>query len=62
MPRILEIKEIDGEVWVRVGKIEDNQSPVSLWTNEERIKEKRSSYNLGYDMAKEGEPKDIYHG
>lgn len=35
MPQIAQIKEIDGEVWVRVGVPGDFLSGITLWTPEE---------------------------
>jgi len=54
MPRILEIKEIENELWVRVGKPGDFPSGVSLWTTEEERAKYRSGYSIGYEDAKEG--------
>lgn len=61
MPKIAEIKEIDGEVWVRIGKLEDHESGIAIYTPAEYKKERKSSYNFGYAKAKAGEPKDIYY-
>lgn len=61
MPKIAEIKEIDGDVWVRIGKPGEFESGIAIYTPEEYKSERRSSYNFGYDMAKAGEPKDIYY-
>lgn len=36
MPQILEIKEIDDELWVRVGKPGDFESGIALWTPQEQ--------------------------
>ena len=36
MPTILELKEIDGEVWARVGKPGDFPSGAALWTPDEQ--------------------------
>jgi hypothetical protein len=40
MPRILELKDIDGELWVRLGEPGDFPSGVALWTPEEQKREK----------------------
>lgn len=37
MPRIAEIKEIDGEMWVRVGTPQDFPSGIAIWTPDEQI-------------------------
>lgn len=60
MPRILEMKEIDGELWCRIGTPGEFDSGVALYTPDEYKKDRRSCYNFGYDMAKNGEPKDPY--
>lgn len=36
MPRILELDMIDGELWCRVGKLDDLPSGVTLWTPDEK--------------------------
>lgn len=61
MPKILEIKAEGDDLWVRIGKIGDLESGCALWSPEEQKRAKRSSYNLGYDTAIAGEPKDIYY-
>ena len=35
MPKIAEIKEIDGDVWVRV-EVDVDQGSITLWTEEEK--------------------------
>lgn len=35
MPKIAEIREIDGEVWVRIGKAGEFENGITLWTPEE---------------------------
>ncbi len=37
MPNILEIREIDGAAWVRIGKPGDFPSGVALWTPAEQL-------------------------
>ena len=43
MPKILELKEIDGEIWARIGKVEppDFPSGVALWTPDEQARVKK---------------------
>lgn len=36
MPRIAEIREIDGEIWCRVGKLGEFESGIALWTPDEQ--------------------------
>ena len=36
MPQIAEIREIDGEIWCRVGKPSEFPGGIMLWTPEER--------------------------
>ena len=36
MPKILEIKEIDGAAWVRIGKPGEFSTGVALWTPDEQ--------------------------
>jgi hypothetical protein len=35
MPRILEMKTKNGELWVKVGNMDNMPSPIHLWTDEE---------------------------
>jgi hypothetical protein len=35
MPRILEMRNEKGQLWVRVGDIGNMESPVHLWTDQE---------------------------
>jgi len=70
MPKILEMKEIDGEVWVRVGKPPDFPSGVALWTPDEQSRLKRLSWNDAIEAAAEwlanedieNDPDDLYTG
>ena len=41
MPEILELKEIDGEIWARVGNPPDFPSGVALWTPDEQARERK---------------------
>ncbi len=36
MPKILELKEIDLELWVRIGTVDDFPSGIALWTPDEQ--------------------------
>ena len=38
MPKILELKEIDGALWCRVGNPPDFESGITLWTPDEQLK------------------------
>ena len=58
MPKIAEIREIDGEIWVRIGKLEDHESGVALWSPEEQARHRKTHYNIGYEDATEGRPKE----
>ncbi len=49
MPKIAEIKEIDGEVWVCIGKLEDHESGVALWSPTEQKLNYQSGYNDGWE-------------
>ncbi len=42
MPKALELSEIDGELWVRIGKPGDFPSGVEPWTPDEQKAAKRS--------------------
>jgi hypothetical protein len=37
MPRIMELRVVDEELWAKIGRPEDFPSGVSLWTPEEQI-------------------------
>ncbi len=45
MPKIAEIREIDGEVWVRVGKAGEFPSGITLWTPEEEKKKYQDGWH-----------------
>ena len=56
MPRILEFKAIDGEVWCRIGVPDiDFPSGVALWTPEEQKRERELAV---YDYIAEQELKE----
>lgn len=50
MPRIAEIREIGGEVWVRVGKIGEFPSGLAIMSPEE-IEEQSEEYSKAYDQG-----------
>ena len=55
MPKIAEIREIDGEVWVRVGKPGEFPSGLSIMSPEEiaaQAREYSKAYNHGYADCK----------
>ncbi len=41
MPKILELKEIDCELWARIGTVGDFPSGVALWTPDEQQRVKK---------------------
>lgn len=43
MPKIAELREIDGQIWCRVGKPDDFPSGIALWTPDEVEREKRAA-------------------
>lgn len=47
MPQIAEIKEIDGEVWVRVGKVGEFANGLAIMSPEE-IEAKQREYSHAY--------------
>ena len=49
MPKILEIKEIDGDIWCRVGTPGDFESGITLWTPDEQ----REKFHEGLKWAAE---------
>lgn len=55
MPRILEIREIDGDCWVRVGKPPEFESGCSIWTPKEADDKYREGYRDGFNDATNGE-------
>lgn len=55
MPKIAEIKEIDGEIWVRVGKPGEFKNGIAIWTPEEQEWQRKDSYKAGYLAAKDEE-------
>jgi len=57
MPRIAEIKEIDGDIWCRIGKPgQSGSSSVTLWTTEEKEAFYQSAFNDGIESIKEPAP------
>lgn len=45
MPRIAELREIDGEIWCRIGKPGDFPSGIALWTPDEVERERQEAVN-----------------
>lgn len=45
MPRIAELREIDGEIWCRVGTPNDFPSGIALWTPDEVERAKKDAVN-----------------
>ncbi len=41
MPKILELKVIDSELWVRIGEVGDFPSGIALWTPDEQQQVKK---------------------
>ena len=48
MPIILEIKEIDGDIWCRIGKPGEFESGVEILTPDEQKKAYSKAYNHGF--------------
>lgn len=55
MPKIAEMKEIDGDIWVCLGKLGGFESGIAIWTPEEAQKHYDSGYKDGYDARADGE-------
>lgn len=53
MPKIAEIREIDGEVWVRVGKPGEFPQGIALWTQEEQMAKYDEGYTDGWNEAQQ---------
>lgn len=53
MPRILELKEIDGAMWARLDLDLNSASPVGLYTPEEEREIRRSERNAALEEAAE---------
>ncbi len=51
MPKILEIKEIDGDIWCRVGTPGDFESGITLWTPDEQRKKYHEGLKRGAEIA-----------
>lgn len=51
MPKIAEIREIDGELWVRIGKLEDHQSGIAIWSPGEQESYTKEAYDSGWEDA-----------
>lgn len=58
MPRILEMREIDGELWCRIGRLAASESGVALWSPAEQKKNSNDGYYMGYDDGAGGEPRN----
>lgn len=61
MPRIAELKWMDGAVWARVDVTPDKDGSVSLWTDAEERDAKRKAYEVGYNDAKAGVPPSKFY-
>ena len=53
MPKILELREIDGAVWCRVGVIGEFGNGIALWTPEEQREKYNEGYTDGWNEAQE---------
>ncbi len=64
MPRIAELREINGEVWCRVGHPDDFPSGIAIWTPDEVEKERRDAVNayIWEQKAKSTVENDIGYG
>lgn len=59
MPRVTELKMIDGALWARVD-VDLDEGAVVLWTDEEARQAKRESYRIGYEDGVSGKPLDEF--
>lgn len=53
MPKTAETREIDGEVWVRVGVPGEFPSAITIWTPEEQRAFAKDHYQSGWEDAKD---------
>lgn len=53
MPKIAEIREIDGDVWVKVGKSGEFETGIALWTPKERDEAIRAAKELQFNLCLE---------
>ncbi len=51
MPKILEIKEINGNIWCRVGTPGDFESGITLWTPDEQREKYHEGLKRGAEIA-----------
>ena len=56
MPKIAKIREIEGHIWVKVGKPGEFESGIALLTPEEQQRHHKESYTIGFKDAEAGEP------
>lgn len=54
MPKILELKVINGNLWARLGQPSDFPSGVSLWTPDEQAREKQLAGRDAIEALREG--------
>ncbi len=62
MPQILELREIDGDIWARVGKPPDFPSGVALWTPAEQAHERKLAARDAIEAMWEPTPEMIIKG
>jgi len=63
MPKIAEIKEIDGDIWCRIGKPwQSGSSSITLWTTEEKEAFYQSAFDDGVESTKETAPPSSVEG
>lgn len=55
MPKIAEVKEIDGQLWVRAD-ISSMENGSAWWSPDEQQREHKQSYTMGFMDCKAGEP------
>jgi len=53
MPKIAEIKEQNGELWVRIDPIEEYSGCIHIWTEDEVTRLKKDTRELCADIASE---------
>lgn len=57
MPKIAELRDIEGEVWCRVGKPGEFANGIALWPPQEQEAKYREGYRDGYDDAAARKPR-----
>lgn len=58
MPRIVELKEIDGDLWVRIERSDKDEGSIAIYTDDELAKMERDVRLMCAEIADEADRQD----